>query len=177
MSATPERLDGRGLDHLFGELVAGRSVKECVELGVLAPAVTFAPPQPPDLSSIRRRLGDFEPTALSDRMSDSGIVDDAIAHYKRLSPQLPGLVYCCSVRHSQLVAEAFGAAGYAARHVDGETPAAEREATIDALHAGKLDLVTNVALFTERLDVPLLGIVIILRPTESRHCTGKCWAE
>jgi DNA repair protein RadD len=166
-TATPERLDGKGLDHLFGELVAGRSVKEYVNLGVLAPAVTFAPPSPPDLSGIRRRLGDFEQTALADRMSDSAIVGDAIEHYKRLSPQLPGLVYCCSVRHSQLVTEAFNAAGYAARHVDGETPAAEREATINALHAGKLDLVSNVALFTEGLDVPLLGIVVILRPTES----------
>jgi DNA repair protein RadD len=166
-TATPERLDGKGLDHLFGELVAGRSVKEYVELGVLGPAVTFAPPQPPDLSDIRRRLGDFEQTALSDRMSDSAIVGDAIEHYKRLSPQLPGLVYCCSVRHSQLVAEAFTEAGYAARHVDGETPTAEREATIVALRDGKLDLITNVALFTEGLDVPLLGIVIILRPTQS----------
>jgi len=167
-TATPERLDGKGLDHLFGELVAGRSVKEYVELGVLVPAVTFAPPEPPDLSGIRRRLGDFEQTALPDRMSDSAIVGDAIEHYKHLSPQVPGLVYCCPVRHSQLVAEAFSAAGYAARHVDGETPATEREATIDALHDGKLDLVTNVALFTEGLDVPLLGIVVILRPTESR---------
>jgi DNA repair protein RadD len=166
-TATPERLDGKGLDHLFGELVAGRSVKEYVKLGVLAPAVTFAPPQPPDLSGIRRRLGDFEQTALADRMSDGAIVGDAIGHYKRLSPQLPGLVYCGSVRHSQHVAEAFSAAGYAARHVDGETPAPEREATINALHDGKLDLVTNVALFTEGLDVPLLGIVIILRPTQS----------
>jgi superfamily II DNA or RNA helicase len=42
-----------------------------------------------------------------------------------------------------------------------------REATVDALHAGKLDLVTNVALFTEGLDVPLLGIVIVLGPTQS----------
>lgn len=167
MTATPERLDGKGLDHLFGELVAGRSVKDYVNRDVLAPAVTFAPPEPPDLSGIRRRLADFEQTALADRMSDRAIVGDAIEHYKRLSPQLPGLVYCCSVRHSQLVAEAFSAAGYAARHVDGETPAAEREATIEALHAGKLDLVTSVALFTEGIDVPVLGIVIILRPTKS----------
>lgn len=166
-TATPERLDGKGLDHLFGELISSRTVKDYVNLGVLAPAVTFAPPQPPDLSGIRRRLGDYEQEALADRMSDSAIVGDAVEHYKRLSPQLPGLVYCCSIRHSQLVAEAFTGAGYAARHIDGETPAAEREATITALHDGKLDLVTNVALFTEGLDVPLLGIVIILRPTQS----------
>ena len=165
-TATPERLDGKGLDHLFGELVAGRSVKEYVELGVLAPAVTFASPEPPGHSGVRRRLGDFEQTALADRMSNSAIVGDAIEHYRRLSPQLPGLVYCCSVRHSQLVAEAFSAVDYAARHVDDETPAAERVATIDALRDGKLDMITNVALFTEGLDVPLLGIVIILRPTQ-----------
>jgi superfamily II DNA or RNA helicase len=44
-------------------------------------------------------------------------------------------------------------------------PPAEPEVTINDLRAGKLDLVTNVAVFTEGLDVPLLGVVTSLRPT------------
>ena len=166
-TATPARLDGKGLDHLFGELVISRSVKEYVDLGVLAPAVIYAPARLPDLSGIRTRAGDYEIEALSERMANSVLTADAIAQYKKLSPQLPGLAYCCSIKHSQQVAAAFTDAGYAARHVDGETPAAEREATIAALRAGQLDLVTNVALFTEGLDIPLLGAVLVLRPTQS----------
>jgi DNA repair protein RadD len=166
-TASPLRLDGKGLDHLFDELVVGRTVKDYVALEVLAPAVTFAPAQSPDLSGIRTRGGDYEQEALADRMADSAITGDAVEHYKRLSPQLPGLVYCCSIAHSQQVCAAFTAAGFAVRHVDGETPAAERERTIADLRAGKLDLVTNVGLFTEGLDVPCLGIVIVLRPTKS----------
>jgi DNA repair protein RadD len=166
-SASPLRLDGGGLDRLFDELVVTRTVKDYVALGVLAPAVTFAPAQPPDLSGIRIRAGDYEQEALADRMADSAITGDAVEHYKKLSPQLPGLVYCCSIAHSQQVCAAFTAAGYAVRHVDGETPAAERERTIADLRAGKLDLATNVALFTEGLDIPVLGVVIVLRPTQS----------
>jgi DNA repair protein RadD len=166
-SASPLRLDGKGLDHLFDELVVTRTVRDYVALEVLAPAATFAPAQPPDLSGIRIRAGDYEQEALADRMADGAITGDAVEHYKKLSPQLPGLVYCCSIAHSQQVCAAFTAAGYAVRHVDGETPAAERERTIADLRAGKLDLVTNVALFTEGLDVPCLGVVIVLRPTQS----------
>jgi DNA repair protein RadD len=42
-TATPERLDGKGLDHLFGELVTGLSVRDYITLGVLSSAVTYAP--------------------------------------------------------------------------------------------------------------------------------------
>ena len=166
-TASPLRLDGRALDHLFEELVVGRSVNEYVELGVLTPAVTFAPARSPDLSDIRIRAGDYAQDALAARMSNTTIIGDAVEHYKKLARQLPGLIYCCSIEHSLRVCEAFAAAGFAVRHVDGETPTAEREEIIDDLRAGRLDLVSNVGLFTEGLDVPLLGCVLILRPTQS----------
>jgi Type III restriction enzyme, res subunit len=104
-SATPLRWDGRGLDDLFDELIVSRSVTDYVALGVLVPAVTYAPTTPPDLSVIRTRGGDYETEALAARMADSVITGDAIEQYRRLSPQLPGLVYCCSIAHSQRVCE------------------------------------------------------------------------
>jgi len=166
-SASPLRLDGKGLDRPFYELIVSRTVQEFVKLGVLAPAVTYALATPPDLSGIRTRAGDYETEALAERMADASIIGDAVEHYNKLSPQLPGITYCCSIKRPLQVAAAFTAAGYTVRHVDGETPAGVRERTIDDLRAGKLDIVTNVGLFTEGLDVPSLGVVVVLRPTQS----------
>ena len=100
-------------------------------------------------------------------MMDGKLIGDAVEHYKKLSPQLPGLAYCVSIAHSEATAEAFNGAGYKAVHVDGETPKDKRWQAIADLGAGKLDLVTNCGLFSEGVDVPLLGLVMMLRATQS----------
>ena len=170
VTATPERLDGRPLDDIYAELVLGPAVKELVAEGWLSPAVTFAPPAPPDLRGIATVAGDFDIGGLAARMSTARLTGDAVEHYDRLQPQLPGLVYCASIAHSQAVAERFCMAGYAALHVDGTTPADERRDAIRRLGRGGrdgLDLITNCGLFSEGVDVPALGIVLLLRPTQS----------
>jgi superfamily II DNA or RNA helicase len=167
VTATPERLDGRPLRDLYDELVMGPGVWELVAAGFLSPAVTYAAPVSPDLTGIRTRLGDFEQGALAERMTNGKLIGDAVEHYTKLSPQLPGLAYCVSVAHSMATAEAFNGAGYSAVHIDGETLKDERRAAIAALGSGKLDLVCNCGLFSEGVDVPLLGLVIMLRPTQS----------
>jgi superfamily II DNA or RNA helicase len=71
------------------------------------------------------------------------------------------------VAHSIAIAEAFTEAGFKAVHVDGETPKEERRRAITDLGAGKLDLIPNWGLFSEGVDVPLLGLVVMLRPIQS----------
>jgi superfamily II DNA or RNA helicase len=167
VTATPERLDGRPLRDLYDELVMAPTVTELVAAGFLSPAVTYAAPVSPDLTGIRTRLGDFEQGALAERMTNGKLIGDAVEHYRKLSPQLPGLAYCVGIAHSMATAEAFNGAGFSAVHVDGETPKDERRQAIADLGAGKLDLITNCGLFSEGVDVPLLGLVIMLRPTQS----------
>jgi superfamily II DNA or RNA helicase len=167
VTATPERLDGRGLGDMFNELIIGPSVKELVDLGFLAPAVTYAPSRAPDLSAIRTRAGDYALEDLGREMSNGVLVGNAVEHYARLCPGAPALAYCVNIAHSELVAQRFRAAGFRARHVDGETPRDERRAAVAALAAGELDIITNCGLFSEGVDVPALGAVILLRPTKS----------
>jgi DNA repair protein RadD len=166
VTATPERLDGRGLGDIFEETVIGPSVADLVEAGFLCPATTYAW-CPPDLSGVRTRAGDYATDDLSRIMSGATIVGDAVAHYAELCTGQPALAYCCSLDHSRLVAERFRQAGFRAAHVDGETPEDVRRATVAALGNGNLDVVTNCYLFTEGVDVPVLGAVILLRPTKS----------
>lgn len=55
VTATPERLDGRGLDDLFDSMVIGPDVAELTKAGFLAPSVVYAPSAEIDLSGVRTR--------------------------------------------------------------------------------------------------------------------------
>jgi superfamily II DNA or RNA helicase len=65
------------------------------------------------------------------------------------------------------VADAFLQAGYAAEHIDGETPAIERRAILERFRTGETAILTNCGIVSEGLDVPGIEAVQCLRPTRS----------
>ena len=77
------------------------------------------------------------------------------------------LGFCVSVAHAEYMARKFIEAGIPARAISGETPAAERAATLDDLRARRINAVFAVDVLNEGLDVPDVDTVLLLRPTES----------
>jgi superfamily II DNA or RNA helicase len=69
VTATPERLDGKGLDDIYDTLICGPSVTELIAQGYLSPFVAFIPAQGPDLRGVRTQMGDYEIGGLSRAMS------------------------------------------------------------------------------------------------------------
>jgi len=167
VTATPERLDGKGLGEIFDTLVIGPAVAELIEHGYLAPFTTYAPSRALDLSRVRTRMGDYAVDQLADVMSDTVVIGSAVDEYARLCPGAPAVAFCVDIKHSETVAERFADAGYRAAHVDGETDKSERRKLIQALASGNLQTLTNCGLVSEGLDVPGVVAVILLRPTRS----------
>lgn len=171
VTATPERMDGKGLGieagGIFDEIVIGPSVPDLIEGGFLAPARIFAPSEAPDLSGIRTRGGDYEAGALADAMGKPTIVGDAVAHYGRHTPGQPAILFSPSVAHAEAMAEAFRGAGYRAVAASGATPAPQRDAAIAGLATGAVQVLCSCDLISEGLDVPAVSAVILLRPTKS----------
>jgi superfamily II DNA or RNA helicase len=166
VTATPQRLDGKGLDDIFDALVIGPSVSELIAAGYLSP-FAFAPARGPDLSGIRTRAGDYATDELAARMSKGVIISTSVDEYTRLCPGAAAIVYCVDIQHSELVTEAFRARGYRAAHLDGNTPTELRRSIIAALGSGELQVVSNCGLISEGLDVVGVVAVILLRPTKS----------
>lgn len=166
VTATPERLDGRGLADVFDHMVVGPSVAELIAAGFLSPFTIFAPTKVPDLSGVRTRAGDFAIEDLRERMGGV-VIKAAVAEYLRIAPGRPAIAFCVDIDHSRALADAFCRAGVRAMHVDGETPARDRRAAVAALGRGGLDVISNVALFGEGVDVPDVAAAILLRPTQS----------
>lgn len=166
LTATPERLDGRGLSGFFQELVRGPSVQELISAGYLADFKVFAPPGV-DASGVRSRYGDFVRSDLEKAADRPSITGSAVAHYKKHCEGQRCIAFCCSIQHSLHVVEQFNAAGIPARHVDGETQTTERDRAMRDFEDGKVLVLGNVDLFGEGVDCPILGSVLLLRPTQS----------
>ncbi len=174
LSATPWRLDSRGLDDLFEHMVCGPSMRELIDMGFLSDYKYYAPSSP-DLSGIKTTMGDFNKKQLNDFIAGENVLTgDAITHYKKYSWGKRAVVYCCSIKHSQDVTEAFNAAGIPAEHMDGETPDNERRAITQRFASGHTMVLSNVDLITTGYDLAsqsgkdvAIETIILLRPTQS----------
>ena len=167
VTATPSRLDGRGLGSHFDTLVSGPSVEQLVNGGFLSPHKVFAPPMLADLSQVKTRAGDYANDQLSQAMDRPTVTGDAVDHYRRLADGLPAIAFCCSVKHATSVCESFKAAGYRAKLVTGNMPMDERDEAISGLADGRTQVLCSVDVVSEGTDVPAVSAAILLRPTQS----------
>jgi superfamily II DNA or RNA helicase len=170
-TATPERADGKGLGKscggVFDGLVIGPSVAELITDGYLVGTRVFVPPEVPDLSGVRIRAGDYDVAALAEMMDRPPLVGNAVEHYARITPGLPAIAFCATVQHALDVAAAFRATGWRAVAVHGGMPTQERDEALTGLASGAQQIVCSCDLISEGLDVPSVGVVILLRPTQS----------
>ena len=167
VTATPQRLDGKGLKDVFDDLIRGPEVADLIEGGHLAPPVYFAPPVVADLSHIGTRGGDFAQDELAAEMDRPTITGDAVEHYSRICRGAPAVTFCCSVKHAQHVAEQFQSAGFKAATIDGTMDREARRDVVRALGDGRLDVLTSCEIINEGFDLPVVSAAILLRPTKS----------
>lgn len=166
LTATPERLDGKGLSEWFDALVCGPSTRELIDAGWLSDFRYFAPSEP-DLKGARLQAGDYAKKDLAKVMNTPVLIGDAIVEYQKNAAGKRALVFCAGVEASKELVARFNADGVPARHVDGNTPTDERDAAVEALASGEIKVLSNVEVFTEGFDLPAIDAVILLRPTKS----------
>ena len=166
LSATPERLDGKGLGKYFQELVLGPKVEWLIDNSFLSKYKMFAPGNI-NLTGVHTRMGDYVKSEITAIVDKPTITGDAIKEYKKRAPGKRAIVFCISIEHSRHVVEQFNNAGINSEHVDGETDANTRDAAIKRFKDGKTMVLSNVDLFGEGFDVPNAECGILLRPTQS----------
>lgn len=165
MSATPCRLDGKGLGEIYDEIVYGPSIAELMAREYLTRCRAFAPAIP--LDGIKRSAGDYQMGDAARVLDTSTITGDAIREYAKRIPGRRAIVFCCTREHADHVAGQFRMGGIAAANVDGSMTKAERAARIADFRAGRIPILTNVDLLTTGFDMPSIEAAIFLRPTQS----------
>ena len=166
VTATPIRLNGDGLGDVNDILIEGVSAKWLIGNNFLAPYDYYAP-SVSDLTGIKISHGEYVASDIEKLLAKSTVFGDVIGCYKKLAEGKQAICYCASIRHSEEMAAAFRKSGIEAAHIDGSTPAAEREKLIDDFRRGAIDILCNVDLISEGFDVPDCECAILLRPTKS----------
>jgi superfamily II DNA or RNA helicase len=167
VTATPERLDGRGLGTIFTSMVLGPSTQWLIDNRFLARPIYFAPQQQIDMSGIRTVAGDYSKGDLAELMDTPKITGDAVAHYRRYAAGKPAIAFCVTVKHAEDVAAGFRAAGFNAASIDGSLEDNERRQRVKDLQSGAIQVMTSCELVSEGFDLPAVSAAILLRHTKS----------
>src|SRR3990167_1228402 len=125
LTATPFRLDGRGLGDLFETKVVAAKPSELLDLGFLVPMTGFAY-DVPDLSDVKTKRGDYDQAGLELVMGKRRICGSIVDNWMEHARGERTVVFAVNVAHSKQIVERFVAAGVAAEHVDGDMPVGEQ---------------------------------------------------
>ena len=141
LTATPERGDGAALE-AYEAIVVGAQIRELQELGLLVPLRIRSPSKPLGSRYIAQKPVDAYLSAARGR---SAVV---------FAPHLKAADDYCAE---------FRSLGVSAKVVSGDTPQAERDATLRLFANGTLPVVVNVNVLTEGFDAPRCSCVIVAR--------------
>ena len=167
VTATPERMGGKGLIGVNDVLIEGVTAKWLIKNGYLSPYDYFAPAV--KLPDFKIRRGEYDRNEVNAffQKNVKTVYGDALRHYHRLADGKQAICYLPGVELSKEMAQRFTADGIPAAHIDGTTPKAVRDKIIADFRSGKLRILCNVDLISEGFDVPDCECVILLRPTKS----------
>jgi len=166
VTATPIRLNGAGFKDIYETLIKGITVKQLIERGYLSPPKYLTFPYI-NLGKIKKTGGDFNLKELSESYQDKIPADFLVKDYLTHAKGLQTIVFAIDVAHSQEIKRAYSTAGIKIAHIDGKTPDIERQKIIKDFAEKKINVVTNVGIFTEGYDCPGIEAVQLARPTES----------
>lgn len=165
-TATPWRLNGKGLHDVYDTMVAGPDIDWLIKNHYLAPYKYYSVKLIDDDKLKKSSTGDYTNKSMDEAVGKT-IFGDVVKTYLDKAKGQQAIVYAHSVDYSKAVAEAFRNTGINAAHADAKTPAKERDKIMTDFKSGSLKVLCNVDLISEGFNVPDCSCVIMLRPTES----------
>lgn len=166
VTATPERLDGKGLGDTFEAMVQGPTVRQLIDAGSLCDYKLVVPPAV-DLSGVHTRMGDYVRGEAAAAVDKPTITGDAIGHYRKHADGKRAVAFTCSVAHAQHAADEFMRAGIPAIAIDGGMDKSLRRSAVRDFKDGRIRALMSCDLISEGFDLPAIEAAILLRPTQS----------
>ena len=168
LTATPERMDGKNILEIFKNTAHKLDIRTAVEIGALVPVRCIRIRTNIDMTKVR-----FNSVQYNIRELDSVI---CVTERNRLivSTWLDfvrdkrTVVFCASVKHAELIAELFKAAGVAACAVQGSMKTSERKEMLAKFAEGSVKVLCACDLLNEGWDCPETEVLFMARPTMSK---------
>lgn len=169
LSATPQRLDGKGLD-MFVEMVMIAGSTELIVDGFIAAPIVYGIPKEKARELVRgidSKRGDYAQRELGRAMMKRTLMGDVVSERQRLASGRATIVFAVNVEHAQALFTRFAKSVSRVAYVDSGTPSEERGNIIAGLKSGAIEVVVNVDVLTEGFDCPPVKCIVLARPTKS----------
>ncbi|WP_270888945.1 DUF3427 domain-containing protein [Pedococcus sp. 5OH_020] len=172
LTATPERGDGLDVRSFFdGRTAAELRLWDALKADLLIPFHYFAVADGMDLTRLDWKAGAYDTGELSNLFTGNDararIVLKAVRDKVADLTAMKALGFCVSRDHARYMTKVFNEAGIKAATVLGNTASSDRDAAVQDLRDGAVQVVFTVDVFNEGVDVPAINTVLFLRPTES----------
>lgn len=166
VTATPCRLDGKGLGDHYDKMIVGPSTRDMIAGGYLVKPMVYSLGTPGILEP-KKAGNDYQLKSLADIYDNKKIIGDVVGHYEAICPKEPAIAFCVNIRHAENVAARFRDAGYKFHSIDGKTDDRRREFLIKSLADGSIHGLTSCEIISEGTDIPRVTAAILLRKTMS----------
>lgn len=152
VTATPQRLGGKGLKDVNDILIEGVTAKWLIENKYLSPYKLYSSKKI-NMPKFHIQNGDYkinEVTAFFNQ-NQKQIYGNTISEYNRLAKDMQAVCYLPSVELSKAMANEFNVNDIRAEHIDGETAKSERKAIIERFRTGETKILCNVDIISRRV--------------------------
>ena len=173
LTATPCRLNGKGFMDLFDVLVQSWNIPEFISKGRLA-TYDFVSIKSDGVTqrlidSLQKRGvdGDYQNKEMDMLLNKRPSIERLYQSFEEYGKDRKGIVYAINISHAKKIMELYQEHGIKAVAIDSKTPAAERQADIEAFKKGEIQVLVNVDIFSEGFDCPDVEFVQLARPTLS----------
>ena len=173
LTATPCRLNGKGFMDLFDVLVQSWNISEFISKGRLA-TYDFVSIKSDGVTqrlidSLQKRGadGDYQNKEMDMLLNKRPSIERLYQSFEEYGKDRKGIVYAINISHAKKIMELYQEHGIKAVAIDSKTPAAERQADIEAFKKGDIQVLVNVDIFSEGFDCPDVEFVQLARPTLS----------
>ncbi|KAJ3266656.1 hypothetical protein HDU77_011405 [Chytriomyces hyalinus] len=169
-SATLRRHDGRSLDTIFNSIVYHKSFLEMIQKNHLCDLRITTVKTKVSLDGVPLRGGEFATGPLATRINNPQRNLALLEAWRQNAgggQRKATIIFAVDVKHINDLVELFQKNGIDARGIEGQTKAAERQATVEAFRRGEFPVLINCGILTEGVDITRIDCVILGRPTRS----------
>jgi len=172
LTATPYRLDSGMLHEGDGALFDGIAydipIGQLMDDGYLSPVISKGGAKQIDLTNVGKRGGEFIESELAIAASDPELVAATVAEICELGADRKSwLIFGSGIKHANMLADGIEAEGYSVEVVTGQDDMKGRADKIERFRRGEIRALVNCNVLTTGFDVPSVGLVAIVRATES----------
>ena len=171
LTATPDRLDRKKLEDIFGNYRTKMTLKEAIDRDIITNIRCFRLISNIDLSMVRYNgkdynYADLEKTLIVESRNELIVSTLKKYFFPRENFYKQGILFCVNVSHCKKLERLMTAAGFAAKAVYGGNPHNDE---IFAQYAEKkIQFLISCQLISEGWDSPQTEVVVMARPTLSK---------